>query len=83
MSNVIFKIENIKPDLLNEISEMTKNKNISEEEVVIELIEEGIEIYIKNKILEYLATNKDTYNSNLTKEELNSIVEIMQCTRWV
>ena len=72
------KIEDIKPDLLKKISKIAKNEKISEEKAINEIIEKGIETKTKNKIPEHLIANKDTYNSNPTKEELNSIVGIME-----
>ena len=71
-------IENIKPNLLKKINEIAKNEKISEEKAVNEIIEKGIEVKTKNKIPEHLIANKNTYNPNPTKEELNSIVGIME-----
>jgi len=76
-SGAIF-IENLNPNLLKKISEMAKDKKITEDETMIELLERGIENKTKNKIPEHLIANKDTYNPNPTKEELNSIVGIIE-----
>ncbi len=54
--------EDIKPKLLKAISKIANNENTTETKVLNEIIEEGIESRIKNKIPEYLIANKDTYN---------------------
>ena len=71
-------IGNIKDNLLKMISKIAKDGKVTEEKVINEIMEKGIETKTKNKIPEHLIANKDTYNSNPTKEELNSIVGIME-----
>ncbi|KZX15002.1 hypothetical protein MBCUT_18040 [Methanobrevibacter cuticularis] len=68
----------IKPDLLKAISRIAKRENMTETKVLNDIIEKGIESKRKNKIPEHFIANKDTYNSNPTKKELNSIVGIME-----
>jgi len=72
------RIENIKPNLLKIISKIAKSEKITEEKAINEIIEKGIEAKRKNKIPEHLIANKDTYNPNPTKKELNSIVGIIE-----
>jgi len=43
---------------------MLKVKKNSEEDIINEIIEKGIEIKARNKIPEHLIVNKDTYNPN-------------------
>lgn len=75
---MIIKIEGINPDLLKKISEIAKDKKISEDKALNETLEKEIGVKMKNKIFEHLIVNKDTYNPNPTKEELNSIVGIIE-----
>jgi len=71
-------IENLNSHLLKKISEIADNEKITENEAIKKILERGIKNNTKNKIPEHLIANKDTYNPNPTKEELNSIVGIME-----
>ena len=72
------QIGNISPILFKKISKISEDEKISKEKVINDMIEKGIKLKTKNKIPEHLIANKDTYNPNPTKEELNSIVGIME-----
>ena len=54
-------IDNINPNLLKKISKIAKNEKITEEEAINNIIENGIEVMRKNKFIENLIINKDTY----------------------
>lgn len=84
------KIEDIKPNLLKKISEIAKDKNITEEEAINEILEKGIEIKSKNKIPKHLILNKDTYNPDIEKSrkmigiiETNEPVDVAKAIREV
>lgn len=62
-----FKIKDINPHFLKKISEIAKNGGITEEEVINNIIENGIEVMRKNKLLENLIINKDTYNPDFKR----------------
>lgn len=72
------KIEDINLDLLKKVFKIAKDEKISEKQAINEIIKKGIETKRKNKIPEYLIANRDTYNPNPTKKELNSIVGIIE-----
>ncbi|MGL4669517.1 MAG: hypothetical protein ACRCVG_02810 [Methanobacteriaceae archaeon] len=57
--NIVF--DKINPNLLKTISEIAKRENRTETKVLEDIIERGIKSK-KNKIPNYLITNKDTYN---------------------
>ncbi|MCL2114847.1 MAG: hypothetical protein FWH29_01325 [Methanobrevibacter sp.] len=55
-------INEIKPDLLKNISKIAKREGVSETKVLNEVLKIGIEIKTKSKIPNFLIGNKDTYN---------------------
>lgn len=62
------KIEDIKPNLLKKISEIAKDKNITEEEAINEILEKGIEIKSKNK--KYQLKNRQTQKKYKNNNEV-------------
>ena len=68
-------IGNIKDNLLKRISKIAKDGKVTEEKVINEIMEKGIEVKTKNKIPEHLIANKDTYDpdSELTRELIGII----------
>jgi len=68
-------IGNIKDNLLKMISKIAKDGKVTEEKVINEIMEKGIEVKTKNKIPEHLIANKDTYDpdSELTRELIGII----------
>lgn len=69
-------IGNIKDDLLKKISKIAKNEKITEEKVINEIMEKGIDVKTKNKIPEHLIANKDTYNpSHERRMSFSGIIE--------
>jgi predicted DNA-binding protein len=52
----------IDSEILNKISKIAKDENKTENKVLNEIIEKGLEDKNKIKIPDYLIANKDTYN---------------------
>ncbi|MDR0912680.1 MAG: hypothetical protein LBM96_08810 [Methanobrevibacter sp.] len=63
------------PNILKSIRRIAKRENKSEDKVLEDIIERGLKS-TEPQIPEHLISNKDTYNPNMTKEELNSFVGI-------
>ena len=63
------------PSILKSISRIAKRENKPENKVLEEIIEKGLKS-AEPKIPKHLISNKDTYNPNMTKKELNSFVGI-------
>jgi hypothetical protein len=83
----------IKPDLLETIEKIAKDKNTSENKILNEIIEKGLgKIKSNEKIPSYLIANKKTYSPDperfmkmagiiITEKPFNA-VEILDELRW-
>jgi metal-responsive CopG/Arc/MetJ family transcriptional regulator len=67
MTTTVKKIE-LDSELSNKISEIAKDKNTSENEVITDLIKKGLEPRKKSKIPDYLIANKNR-KPNLEEHE--------------
>ena len=88
-----FQVEDIEPNILKSIRSMAKNKGMSEKETINILLKKGLKTTENKKdVFERLEkstkgkikiANKDTYNPNPSKKELNSIVGIVKAPKGV
>jgi len=68
----------IKDDIYKIISKIARRENTSEDELINKVLEKSLESEeFEVDIPDYLISNKDTYNPNPSKEELYSIVGII------
>ena len=79
MVTTVKKIE-IDTEILNKISEMAKDQNTTETKIINDMLKKEVE-KPRNKILDYLIANKDTYNPD--PKRLMSMAGIIKTDRSV
>ena len=67
----------IKDDIYKIITKIARRENTSEDELINKVLEKSFENESEVDIPDYLIANKNTYDPNPSKEELYSIVGII------